>query len=91
MLSNSNLYRYSRAPCVYRLRFERQVIEDFINITGYVFMSGIMCERRARDIIVMLGLKAICSVPVSIYLYYNEKRLRICFAQKFADKQAKWK
>jgi hypothetical protein len=54
-------------------------------------MSGIMCERRARDIIVMLGLKAICSVPVSIYLYYNEKRLRICFAQKFADKQAKWK
>jgi hypothetical protein len=78
------------APCVYRLRFERQTIMDFINITGSVFMPGILCDRSAREIIVMLGFKAMCSVPVSVHLYFDEKRLRIRLAQKFADKQAKW-
>ena len=78
------------APVVYRVRFERHVFLECLNIPGSVLMPAVFCGRSPFEMLTMLVIKVICSVPFSIYLFDHEKNLRRRFAAKFFNKVGKF-
>ena len=76
----------SVATGVYRLRIDRHIFMEVLDVPSTVILPGIMCGLSAADMLYMFVTRTILSVVFSLYLWHCEKKLRRRFAQKFADK-----